>query len=267
MGRPHMTMARRRVNIAFAMATVLAGWSACGGGGGATAPSNDSAGFLALSVDGNATVSVPARDGVAVGQVTVAPAAAAPDSTGLVANSSYDFGPANTSFTAPVTVTIKYNPASLPAGAEASRLELFTVSSGTWTPVPGSTVDVAAHSVSAPVSHFSTFGILAPNPFAGTYDGRYSGTAGGTFRATILTNGTILVSGIDSIAGGFTGGGSLTLSGAATMTAQGAGGASNGATFTFVGTFRNPGPSATALGTWNGQLMSLVNGGGSWSIP
>jgi hypothetical protein len=252
----------------------------CGGGGSspsspsttsppATTPTPPStpSGCTATSADGTVSVSVPANDGVTCGQVTITSSTSAPTSTGLVPNTAYDLGPSGTAFTTPVTLTTKYGPGALPTGAVASQLAMFTVSNGAWTAVPGSSVNAAANTVTASLSHFSTYAILAPNSFAGTFNGRYSGAANGNFQMSIFPTGAIQLSGVDASAGTFNGTGSLTLSGAASVVAQGSGGAANGGAFTFVGTFQNSGGSVTAQGTWSTQFQGRSGGGGSWSIP
>jgi hypothetical protein len=232
-----------------------------------TTPSPTPGGFTATSADGNASVSVPANDGVTSGQVMVTSSTSAPASTGLVPNTAYDLAPSGTAFTTPVTLTTKFSPGALPTGAVASQLAMFTVSNGAWTAVPGSTVNMAANTVTASLSHFSTYAILAPNSFAGTFNGRYSGGANGNFQMVIFPTGAIQLSGVDAIAGTFNGTGTLTLSGAASVMAQGSGGVANGASFTFVGTFQNSGGSVTATGTWSSQFQGRSGGGGNWSIP
>ena len=246
----------------------------CGGGSGST-PSSPSttipppatpSGFTVTSSDGNVSVTVPANDGVTSGQVTITSSTSAPTSTGLVPNTAYDFGPSGTAFPIPVTVTTKYSPAALPAGAVASQLAMFTVSNGAWVAVPGSTVNAAANTVTASLSHFSTYAVLAPNSFAGTFIGQYSGAYIGTFQMNVFPTGAIQLSGVDVVSGPFSGTGTLTLTGAASVAAQGSGGAATGGTFTFVGTFQNPG-SVTAQGTYNTQFQGKSSGNGSWSIP
>jgi hypothetical protein len=250
--------------VVLLVASLASGTAVIGCGGSGTSPS---ASTTATSADGNASVSVPANDGVTSGQLTLASSFGAPTSTGLVPGTAYDIGPSGTAFTTPVTLTIKYSPAALPAGAVASQLAMFTASNGAWIAVPGSAVNTTANSVSAPLSHLSTYAILAVNSFAGTFIGRYSGSFNGTFQMVILPTGVIQLTGVDASAGAFSGGGTLTLSGAASVVAQGAGGAANGGTFTFVGAFHNTGGAVTATGTYSTQAPGSSNGSGTWSIP
>jgi hypothetical protein len=255
---------------------LASGVAAIGCGGGSSAPSSPSttttppsvtpSGFTVTSADGNVSVTVPANDGVTSGQVTIGSSTSAPTSTGLVPNTAYDLGPSGTAFPTPVTVTTKYNPAALPAGAVATQLAMFTVANGAWTAVPGSTVNAAANTVTASLSHFSTYAVLAPNSFAGTFIGRYNGSYSGNFQMNIFPAGAIQLSGVDVVDGPFSGTGTLTLTGAASVAAQGSGGAATGGTFTFVGTFQNPG-SVTAQGTYSTQFQGKASGGGTWSIP
>jgi hypothetical protein len=58
----------------------------------------------------------------------------------------------------PVTLTLPYNASALPAGTDPSEVMLayLDAASGRWIPVPA-TVDPAAHTISASVSHLSTW--------------------------------------------------------------------------------------------------------------
>ena len=80
---------------------------------------------------------------------------------GVLTPTVFDFGPDGATFDEPVTVTLTYDEADLPL--EVAETELFIVSSslvsGQLAPVPGSTVDPIANTVSAPISSFSTVGI------------------------------------------------------------------------------------------------------------
>ncbi|MBL0173594.1 MAG: hypothetical protein IPP90_23485 [Gemmatimonadaceae bacterium] len=68
-----------------------------------------------------------------------------------------DLGPAGASFDPPATLSIKYDAAALPSG-EYPRLH--KVVNGAWVPIPGSTHDQINHVVSAPITGFSTWGVL-----------------------------------------------------------------------------------------------------------
>lgn len=237
----------------------------CGGGG---APVNTSTlnGPTASSTDGRVTVNVPSNAGIKSSQVTIAaaaPAALPTFVTGLVAGSAYTFGPSGTNFTNPVTIAVKYDPAKIPAGGVESKLSLYTVSGSDWIPVANSTVDTVNKIVSAPVSHFSTYGVLCINPYAGTYNGTYRGGNSGTFVMVVSQSGKINVTGTDAQAGPFAGGGTETLSGVTAVVADGTGTVGNGGTFSFSGHTVTNGSTTTATGEWT----SSGGSSGTWSIP
>jgi len=117
------------------------------------------AGGSATSVDGLATVTVPAGALDTTLAITVAPAAGAPIGA---AGPAYDYGPDGTTFGLPVTLRLPFDPAALPAGVSASQLRLGHAVGGVWTEVPGSVVDEAAHWVSGPTSSFSTYAAIVP---------------------------------------------------------------------------------------------------------
>src|SRR2546423_2808507 len=84
----------------------------------------------------------------------------------VVGRTAFDFGPPGTSFAKPVTLTIRYDPAFLPSGTEEGALELYQHTTSGWEVVPQSAVDVTAKTVTAPVTHFSTYAILTPDAVA-----------------------------------------------------------------------------------------------------
>ena len=61
--------------------------------------------------------------------VTVLPAAlpSGTNTTALVTGTAYEFGPAGTTFAAPVTLTIQYNAASIPSGGMLASLLSSTI--------------------------------------------------------------------------------------------------------------------------------------------
>jgi hypothetical protein len=80
----------------------------------------------------------------------------------------YDFGPSGTTFSSPINITLKYDPANLPAGADQSMLYIawWDVGTGTWVSLP-CIVDPVSHTVTATVSHFTIYSVLAPGKSAG----------------------------------------------------------------------------------------------------
>ena len=79
---------------------------------------------------------------------------------------AFDFGPPGTNFAKPIALKIKYDPATLPPGTEEAALELYLRTTSGWQVVTPSTVDLTAKTVSASVSHFSTYATLTPEPVA-----------------------------------------------------------------------------------------------------
>lgn len=71
-----------------------------------------------------------------------------------------EFGPSGLQFAEPVPVTLAYNPAALPPGLAAEDLALnLKDAQGRWVILPGSTVNTANHTVTAPFHHFSEGGV------------------------------------------------------------------------------------------------------------
>jgi VCBS repeat-containing protein len=96
---------------------------------------------------------VPEPVSVAVSKATVS-------ETGYVLETAYSFDPSMT-FAAPVSLTISYLEANIPGGiANESKLQICEYKASAWTPVPGSTVNTAANTVTAPINHFSRYAIF-----------------------------------------------------------------------------------------------------------
>ena len=119
------------------------------------------AGGVAQSFDRRAQVEVPAGAVDGPQRITIQRATQFPAKDALVPNTAYVFGPPETEFQLPVTISIGYRKLNLPEGAEQSQLALARAVGDLWQPVPGSVVDAGARTVSAPVSGFSTFAIIA----------------------------------------------------------------------------------------------------------
>ena len=120
---------------------------------------------------GVASVLVPA--GAVTKPTTIligsSPARPPPSGTGLNgAGPTIFFGPSGLQFQGSVTVTIPFDPASIPGG-DTSGLQVFTRdANGNVTEITGFTVNVADGTVTFPVSHFSSFRVFnrpPPAPF------------------------------------------------------------------------------------------------------
>jgi hypothetical protein len=251
----------------YLCAIALLALAACGGGGdgGTGTPAAVDSGSATITTSGGtvATTSGAAKVVLPAGALTtntvisITGTATAPANARLLASTAYDFGPTG-AFAQPVTITVKYLPTNLPSGALESRLALYTVSGGVWQAVAGSTVDTVAHTVSAPVSHFSTYGVLANSQFAGTYSGTFSGGSSGNWNATVDTAGAISA----TASGGFVGQGSVSFNGTSNIPLAGTG-TSQGFSVTFNGNFALQGNNTTVLanGTWNSSSGQT----GSWT--
>ncbi|GEM_PF-4098355 len=73
----------------------------------------------------------------------------------------YEFGPDGIAFSQPVTIKIPYDPNSLPEGVTEQNLAIYYLNGTVWEPIPGCTVDTANHFVTAQITHFSRYAVLA----------------------------------------------------------------------------------------------------------
>jgi len=119
----------------------------------------DDTGGTVTAAGGDVTLEFPAG---AVSQdfvPEVDPTSTYPADPDIVPGAVYEFGPAGTAFAQPVGITIVYDPANVPAGAQEDDLRLCKVEGGVWEAVVGSTVDTAADTVTGEVDSFSIYGV------------------------------------------------------------------------------------------------------------
>jgi hypothetical protein len=79
-----------------------------------------------------------------------------PSGAGLIDDAVFDFQPDGLEFAEPGELTIRYDPTKLPPGVDEATLTLLTEVGSLWEEIPGSVVDVAANTVTALVTRFST---------------------------------------------------------------------------------------------------------------
>jgi Tol biopolymer transport system component len=116
-------------------------------------------GGVARLNDGAVTLTFPAgavTAPVAVTATPVAPGSESATDASALAGTQYEFQPSPTSFSAPVTLTLKA-PDVLPARVNPASLALCKMTGGVCVPITGSVSNVAEHTVSAPVQSFSEY--------------------------------------------------------------------------------------------------------------
>jgi uncharacterized protein YjdB len=125
------------------------------------------AGGVAATADSVARVTLPAGAVAGDQAITIAPVANPLPHPRLIAGTAYDFGPSLT-FAQAATIKISFAGTTVPVTADPSRLRLHRLTGGAWVEIPGSTVDLAAKTVTGQTSSFSTYAIveLAPLPVA-----------------------------------------------------------------------------------------------------
>jgi hypothetical protein len=123
----------------------------------------------AQSVDGKVTLGIPKdtiglnRLGQPLYTVSVKEHATppAPPADTNVIGLAYDLGPSGATFDPPVDLTFEYTLDQLPAGFDEADLTVATWQDNAWVELEGATVDIAAHTITASVSHFSMYTVMA----------------------------------------------------------------------------------------------------------
>jgi hypothetical protein len=123
-----------------------------------------SSGGVVTSADGLASANVPADalDDPVV--ITVEPAEIANlpyrNDDVFVRGSAYEFGPSGQQFSAPVELTIHYDPARIRSNMNESSLRLGRAEGAFWTEVPGGSVNKSADEVRGEVTGFSIYAAI-----------------------------------------------------------------------------------------------------------
>jgi hypothetical protein len=118
------------------------------------------AGVSFVAQNSAVAVSIPAGALTQTKNITVAPAQSPPPNDRLLPGTAFDFGPNGTTFSQPVSVTIKYDPTKITPGSPEGGLQLYEVIGSSWRVVAGSTVNTATKTVTGSVSHFTVYGVL-----------------------------------------------------------------------------------------------------------
>lgn len=119
-------------------------------------------GRISISLAANTAINLQGSQHLTVVQLASPPAP--PANAKTVA--AYTFGPDNANFSPALTVTIKYNLSDIPEGVSESSLYIALLEGSNWTELP-STVNTQNKTVTAQVSHFSTYAVIgkvAPTP-------------------------------------------------------------------------------------------------------
>lgn len=91
---------------------------------------------------------------------TADPTASVPASDLIVPGSVFEIGPTGTTLERLVTLTLAYDPASLPDGVQESELRLQKVGGSGWEPTANSSVDTDRHTVAGPIESLGRFGVV-----------------------------------------------------------------------------------------------------------
>jgi hypothetical protein len=75
----------------------------------------------------------------------------------------YDFGPDGATFEPPITLTITYDPSAIPEGVAEGNLviAMWDEDASEWVELSPCAVDTVTHAITAPVSRFAAFTVLA----------------------------------------------------------------------------------------------------------
>lgn len=175
--RPSHVVVRARVRAACLLLTLTPG---CGGGSGSgpsavptatptatpAAPAGTTigpAGGTVTGLNGAATLVVPPGALSTSVVLTLTRAAGVPLDPSAVTGSWVQVGPATT-FAVPATLTLGYDPALRPSGADESDLRVHALAGTGWEPLAGGTADVGARTATTTIGASGVFAVRWPDP-------------------------------------------------------------------------------------------------------
>jgi len=177
-------------------------------GGTGTSVINGASGALRIEVPAGAA---PAGLKISVDTSSTLPAAL-PERSWAIGKTLYKLGPDGTQFASPVTVTMTYDPATLPGWVLPGDLGMQRWDGAKWQGLTNVSVDTAKRTISGQTMGFSTFGfigslppaVITPSPGSVNYNQRFvdftasvPGHAGTNFLwawSTTGSNGSIITS-------------------------------------------------------------------------
>jgi hypothetical protein len=122
------------------------------------------AGGTVTSGDGRATLVVPAGALATSLPLALRLAGTPPLDPHAASGSAYVLSPPETSFTAPATLTLRYDATRGPSGTDEAELRLHSVDGGVWEQVTQGTIDIVSHEAAAPVHGGGTYGVVWIGP-------------------------------------------------------------------------------------------------------
>lgn len=77
-----------------------------------------------------------------------------------IVGTAYELAPATVVFANAASLTLRYDPARIPAGVAQGGLTLAVSSGSGWYPVTGSTVDTSSRTVTGPIAHAASYAVM-----------------------------------------------------------------------------------------------------------
>ena len=109
---------------------------------------------------GAASLVLPANALVQTTTFVLRPAISPPAHARMVPGTTFELGPEGTMFNRLSTLSLRFDPARVPAGVEPSSLQLYMLSQGAWVAVRGSRVNVGARTVAGSITGSGTYAVI-----------------------------------------------------------------------------------------------------------
>ena len=133
-------------------------------------------GKIYFSLAANTAVNMQGSTQLSIAQLSSPPVAPAASSR-IIA--SYSCTPDNATFNPSGTITIKYDTADIPTGVSESSLQIALLDGSNWIPLSSSVVNTTAKTVTAQISHFSTYALIGAAPAQSTSTADQASSASG----------------------------------------------------------------------------------------
>lgn len=146
-----------RILASLALLGILSACSSSGNSGGGT-PNGTSVGVrggTVTSTDGNATLVIPAGALDRTVNISIDLYQSQAGDPPAIPGTAYYFNPTGTQFAQPLTLTVSYDPAQLPAGSDETQLRIYKLHPDGTQDFAAGNVDVNANTVTGQIRSFS----------------------------------------------------------------------------------------------------------------
>lgn len=119
-------------------------------------------GLIGLAIDPNTIINGPAGEPAPLIKASVDPNPPSPPEDTQIIGVVYELTPQEAVSTAPIKLTIGYNPEEIPEGTVEDDIYIASYEDGQWQQILYKQLDSTSHRVTTQIDHFTRYAVLAP---------------------------------------------------------------------------------------------------------